>query len=243
MFKVKSGIVVACDVESLKALEKLVGSTSTLEFIAGYKIGSPLVIQYGLRRVSRIIKRISSLPVIYDHQKYGTDIPEICAGPQLKAIEASKIEGIIIFPQAGIETLKKSVESCVGAGITPIVGGEMTHKGYLDIEGGYISGDAPERIYRDAAALGVSHFIVPGNKPASIERCKKIIEMEGVGNPVFMFPGVGRGQGGDIKAAYKSTRPHQAFPIIGRGIYGEPDPREAAERLWLIIQEEIKKET
>ncbi|MEM3607819.1 MAG: orotidine 5'-phosphate decarboxylase / HUMPS family protein [Candidatus Bathyarchaeia archaeon] len=240
MFHVDHGIIVACDVEGLRALEKLVESTSSLEFIAGYKVGSPLAIRYGLRRVNRIIKEFSSLPVIYDHQKYGTDIPEICAGPQLKAIEASKIEGLIIFPQAGVETLRRTVESCLEAGITPIVGGEMTHKGYLEGEGGYISGDAPDRIYRNAAALGVTHFVVPGNKPASIERYKRIIEMEGVGNPVFMFPGVGRSQGGDVKAALKAAKPHRGFPIIGRGIYGEPDPREAAVEFWRMIQEEME---
>ncbi|MGC8849454.1 MAG: orotidine 5'-phosphate decarboxylase / HUMPS family protein [Candidatus Bathyarchaeia archaeon] len=240
MFNVDYGIIVACDVEDLKALCRLVKSTYDLEFVAGYKVGSPLAIRYGLRRISRVIKGISRLPVIYDHQKYGTDIPEICAGPQLKAVEASKIEGLIIFPQAGIETLKRTVESCLNAGITPIVGGEMTHKGYLEGEGGYISGGAPEKVYRDAAALGVTHFVVPGNKPASIERYKGIIKMEGVGNPVFMFPGVGRSQGGDVKAALKAIKPHRGFPIIGRGIYGEPDPRGAAMDFWRMVKEEIE---
>ncbi|MEM2122587.1 MAG: orotidine 5'-phosphate decarboxylase / HUMPS family protein [Candidatus Bathyarchaeia archaeon] len=240
MFKIEFGIIIACDVESLKALENLVKSTSNLEFIAGYKIGSPLVIQYGLNKIIRVIRGFSRLPVIYDHQKYGTDIPEICAGSQLKAIGSSGIDGLIIFPQAGVETLRKTVESCIEAGITPIVGGEMTHKGYLDREGGYISGDAPERIYRDAAALGVTHFIVPGNKPASIILYKEIIEREGVGNPVFMFPGIGKGQGGDIRAAFKASRPYRAFSIIGRGIYGEPDPRGAAMEFWRMIREEIE---
>lgn len=241
MFNVRSGIIAACDVEDLKALEELIRAISDLEFIAGYKVGSSLAIQYGLNRVCRIVKRFSRLPIIYDHQKYGTDIPEICGEVQLRAVKASGVEGLIIFPQAGIETLRRAVESCLAADVTPIVGGEMTHRGYLEREGGYISTDAPRRIYRDAAVLGVTHFIVPGNKPASIETYKKVIIEEGrVQNPTFMFPGIGKGQGGDIKEAFKAVKPYRAFPIIGRGIYGEPDPREAAIKLWSIIQEEIK---
>jgi orotidine-5'-phosphate decarboxylase len=50
--------------------------------------------------------------------------------------------------------------------------------------------------------------------------------------PVFLFPGVGKGQGGDIAEAFRQVAPHAALAIVGRGIYAQPDPREAAVQLW-----------
>ena len=44
---------------------------------------------------------------------------------------------------------------CFKFGLTPIVGDEMTHSKHLRSEGGYIADEAPKRMYRDAAKLGV----------------------------------------------------------------------------------------
>ncbi len=114
----------------------------------------------------------------------------------------------------------------------------MSHEGYLVKERGYIANDAPTRMYLDAADLGVNHFIVPGTKPRSTEKYRRLIEAR-VSDPVFMFPGVGKGQGGDVKAMFKAVKPHSALAIVGRGIYGETSPREAASTLWRIISENI----
>ncbi len=238
MFKIMFGILVACDVNNLKDLKELIEATSNLQFIAGYKIGASLPLLFGFEKVNKIIKNISTLPIIYDHQKYGTDIPSISANSTFEVIKDSNVDGLIIFPQAGIETLKKTVEACFNSDITPIVGGEMTHRGYLKKEGGYINNDAPKRMYLDAIHLGVTHFIVPGNKPKSIEEYTKIIK-DKVSNPIFLFPGVGKGQGGDITAAFKIIYPSSAFAIVGRGIYMEPNYKEAASKIWTNIAKEL----
>jgi len=46
------------------------------------------------------------LPIIYDHQKYGADIPELSGGNILEEFKKTGIDGLIIFPFAGIKTLE-----------------------------------------------------------------------------------------------------------------------------------------
>lgn len=233
-FSAKRGIVVACDVTDVGSLKTLVQATASLPFIAGYKVGMELALGYGLPRVAEVIRGITDKSIIYDHQKFGTDIPEICSGKVLEVMASAGVNGVIIFPMSGIETLKASILGCQARGLEPIVGGEMTHKGYLVGEGGYIENGAPERIYRDGAQAGVSYFVVPGTRLESIKRHCQLVEGL-VREPVFMMPGIGRGQGGDIVEAFLAVEPHRAFAIVGRGIYAEPDPAEAALRLWSSV--------
>lgn len=240
MFPIRFGLIPACDVSSLSKLQMLIEATSSLPFIAGYKIGTPLSIPHGLKSVSEVIRRYSDLPIIYDHQKYGSDIPAICARASLQAIIKSRIDGLIIFPHAGIETLQRTVNACFKAAITPIIGGDMTHKGYLARDGGYIADDAPTRIYQDAAKLGVDHYVIPGTKPQMIPKYRGVIEAS-IEDPIFLFPGVGKGQGGDIRVIFDTLQPHSAFAIVGRGIYSEADPTKAAINLWQPIQRFIKR--
>lgn len=234
LFKQTRGIVVACDVPDVVALGKLIKATAGLPCIAGYKVGMELTVKYGLLKVARAIVDVTDKAIIYDHQKFGTDIPEICGGKVLGVMSRAGVKGVIIFPLSGIETLKASIEGCEARGLVPIVGGEMTHKGYLIGEGGYIENGGPERIYRDSAERGVSHFVVPGTRLESIRKHRKIVESL-VQQPVFLMPGIGKGQGGDIVEAFRAVDPHRAFAIVGRGIYAEPDPSEAATRLWTSV--------
>ncbi len=236
LFSERRGIVVACDVPDLNSLRKLITATASLPFICGYKVGMELALAQGLNEALRTIKQITTKPVIYDHQKFGTDIPDICGGRVLDIIQAIGIDAVIVFPLSGIETLRSTIDGCRSRGIEPLVGGEMTHKGYLVEEGGYIENAAPERIYRDAAALGVTTFIVPGTRLASVCQYRKVIEPS-VSSPSYLFPGIGKGQGGDIVKAIKSVAPHSAYAIVGRGIYAEPDPTAAASTLWTAVRE------
>ena len=73
----KYGIIPACDVVDLKALKRLVKRTCLLEFIQAYKIGVKTVALEGIKRVVKEIRQLTELPIIYDHQKYGTDIPDL----------------------------------------------------------------------------------------------------------------------------------------------------------------------
>ena len=48
----------------------------------------------------------------------------------------------------------------------------MTHSGYLNETGGFLENNAPARIYEIAASMGVSEFVVPGNKPDKVLQYK-----------------------------------------------------------------------
>ena len=121
-------------------------------------------------------------------------------------------------------------------GLVPMVGGEMTHRGYLAKEGGYIEDDAPSRIYADAAKCGVDHFIIPGTKIDKMKQYKMLLEGKGK-TPTFLFPGIGSGQGGDVKKAFDAIEPHCGYAIVGRGIYAAQQKRTSAIKLWKEIGE------
>ena len=70
-------IIPACDVETLDELKRLVKATCAVEGVGGYKIGFDLVIPYGMKKVVEEIRGLTDLPIIYDHQKAGTDIPDM----------------------------------------------------------------------------------------------------------------------------------------------------------------------
>ena len=114
--------------------------------------------------------------LIYDHQKAGTDIPDL--EDALPDLVDAGVHAVIFFPFGGAETLERWTRSAVDAGLSVIVGGHMTQKRFLWSEGGFIHDEAPERIYRTAVQLGVREFVVPGNKPEFVDKYKGIIEDE-----------------------------------------------------------------
>lgn len=231
LFKSRYGIIPACDVMDIGDLEEIVKKTCDIEGIVGYKVGAILALKYGLSEICKKISSHADLPIIYDHQKLGTDIPEISGGDMLKVCKEAGVDAVIIFPQSGPETLKATVIASENEKLTPIVGGEMTHNKYLKSEGGYIADDAPERMYMDAAKLGVEHFVIPGTKVEKMRKYRLLLERE-LKEPKFLFPGIGREyQGGDIVAAFKTVKPFPSYAIVGRAIYAAKDIREAAERL------------
>ena len=77
IIKLKKSIIPSCDVNSLQKLTKLVKSTCSVNGVGAYKVGFELVIPYGIDKVVATIRKYTKLPIIYDHQKAGTDIPEM----------------------------------------------------------------------------------------------------------------------------------------------------------------------
>ena len=225
--KEKRGIIPACDVESLQQLEKLVKETNPVKGVTAYKIGFMLALGYGLPATVKAIRKHSQKPIIYDHQKAATDIPETADG-FMKACSSAGVDAVILFPLTGPETERQWIESAKKHKLGVIVGGEMTHKGFSEGEGGFISGEESVKIYEIAIDAGVKDFVVPGNKPERIKKYKELFDKSGV-DPTLYSPGL-VAQGGSIsesgKAAGKSWH-----AIVGRGIYSAPDMRKAAEGL------------
>jgi len=225
--KEKKGIIPACDVETLQQLEKLVKETNSVKGITAYKAGFMLCLGYGLPAIVKAIRKHSSKPIIYDHQKAATDIPETADG-FMKACRSAGVDAVILFPFTGPDTEKQWIESARKHKLGVIVGGEMTHKGFNESEGGFVANGAPEKIYKIALQNKVKDFVVPGNKPQRIAAYRKIIE-EFTDDYCLYSPGL-VAQGGSITESGKAAG-NRWHAIVGRGIYAATDMKKAAEEL------------
>lgn len=222
IIQLKKSIIPSCDVDSLEKLSRLVKATCSVKGVGGYKIGCELVIPFGMEKVVKTIRKITKLPIIYDHQKAGTDIPEMGA----KFMGACKgVDAVILFPQSGPETEVAWIKAAQLAKMNVIVGGEMTHPAFLKESGGFIDDNAPKRIYEIAASMAVADFVIPGNKPDKSLQYVSLIKNK-IKEPVFYSPGLIT-QGGNISDLAKNLE--QWHAIIGRAIYEVEDMKKAAE--------------
>ncbi|MCK5282186.1 MAG: orotidine 5'-phosphate decarboxylase [Nanoarchaeota archaeon] len=223
IIKSDRSVIPACDVPTLDKLKELVLETYSVEGIGAYKIGFELVIPYGMRKVIETIRDITDTPIIYDHQKAATDIPDT----GIKFMRACKgVKAVILFPQAGPETEQAWIKAAKEENMNIIVGGEMTHKAYLESDNGFLNNDMPTRVYTIAANLGVTDFVVPGNKPDKIKEYKALLEAMNI-KPTFYSPGLIK-QGGSLTAGAKAAG-ERWHAIIGRGIYQAEDMGKAAK--------------
>ena len=217
-------VIPACDVETLEQFEELVKQTADVNGIGGYKIGFELGLSFGLPAVIAAARKHTDKPIIYDHQKAGTDIPDTGKN-YAKLMKKSGVDTVIFFPQAGPETERAWIYHALDNRLNVIVGGRMTHPAYAVSEGGFITDEGALDMYRIAARAGVNNFVVPGNKPDVIKQVRDVIEAEGV-SPVFYAPGF-IAQGGKIEAAAKVAG-DRFHGIVGRGIYEVQDKKAAA---------------
>ncbi len=211
----------------MEKFEEIVRETCDIDAIGAYKIGFGLGLAHGLPTVVEVCRRYSQKPIIYDHQKAGTDIPDT---GKLFATTCKNagIDAIILLCQSGPETEKAWIKACQQEKLGVIVGGLMTHAKYLRSEGGFIADEAVSEIYSIAADNAVNEFVVAGNKPDKIMEFKKLLESKGV-DPVFHAPGF-ISQGGNITEA-ATVAGSKWHAIIGRAIYESVDVRKAAMEL------------
>ena len=225
-FQLRYGVIVACDVESIDEFKRIVEETSSVEGIVGYKIGCLLALKYGFSQLMDTAKESTDLPVIYDHQKAGTDIPQLGEGFAQVCADGG-VSGVILFPQSGPATEDAFIKALFRRDLVPIVGGEMTHPKYLSNDGGFIRENAPVEMYKIAAENSVDHFVVPGNKPEVIKKYHEMLSSI-VEEPKYCLPGIGR-QGGDIESAFRYLEGAAAYAIIGSAIYKQTNVGDAAE--------------
>lgn len=225
IIKLNKSIIPGCDVSDLEKLKNLVKETCSVEGIGAYKIGLQLCIPFGIRKVIDAIRKYTDLPIIYDHQKAATDIPEL--GEKF-ASAVKGVNAVILFPLAGPETEKEWIKACKKEKLGIIIGGEMTHKAFLETEGGFISGKEALKIYEIAAKEKVNDYVVPGNKPEKIKLYKAFLEARGI-KPIFYSPGL-IAQGGNITESAKAAGKNW-HAIIGRALYNAKDINKAAKEM------------
>jgi orotidine-5'-phosphate decarboxylase len=164
---------------------------------------------------------------MYDHQKGGTDVPHTGALFANVMAEAG-IDYAILFPFAAPSTGKAWIGALLKEGVIPVVGALMTIPDFLKDGGGYIDADAVGRIFDLASSLGVTDFVLPGNKPDAAMAFRQRIEAK-VQDPNYFLPGLGA-QGGDIASCSKAMG-KRWHPIVGRSVYEAKDPSSAVASL------------
>lgn len=223
-------IIPACDVDR-KKFEEIIRETRDIPQVGAYKLGAALSLSVGLPRLVEIARHHTDKPLIYDHQKAATDIPE--TGEAFASIaRRSGINAIILFPLSGPVTLTAWVKTALSAGLHVIVGGYMTHRGFLLSDDGYLDDGALSKIFTTAAALGVHDYVVPGNQPEVIRRVRELLQPHAV-DPTFYAPGFIK-QGGDITEAAKVAG-KRWHAIVGRALYEAHDIQKAALALTSYI--------
>ena len=142
LIKRQKSIIVAADVPDAQALRKLVKNTHRVRGIGGYKVGLELVLAHGLPKLVSIIRKYTSLPIIYDQQKAATDIPEM--GKRFAhACQSAGVNSVILFPFGGAETEISWIKACQKAKLITIVGAHMTQPRFLASQGGFIANSPP----------------------------------------------------------------------------------------------------
>ena len=218
------GIIPALDVLDLDAALRLVCRVAGRPSVYGFKLGFSLGLGHGLPEVVRRIREWTDKPLIYDHQKAATDIPDTGAmfGDVMKG---AGIDEVILFPHTGPRTLEAWTHALQERKIKPIVGAAMTHPAYLVSEGGFIADAAAAAICRQAAALGVSAFVVPLTKPELV--AKLAAEVPFTAEQEFYSPGFGA-QGGDPEK-FPALKKH--YVIVGRSLFAAEDPAKELARV------------
>ena len=221
-------VIVAADVQAEK-LSKLVESTYLVEGIGGYKVGLALALEKGLPNIVDLILYHTDLPVIYDHQKAGNDIPAMGA-TFAKVCSKAGVDAVILFPFAGPKTEKDWIQACQDQGLGVIVGAHMTQPNFLASEDGFIADESPDRIFTLAVEEGVRDFVVPGNKVEYVQHYKELFDnLLGIGNFTLYAPGFVT-QGGEI-SEFAAIAGSQWHTIVGSGIYNAEDMTFAANEM------------
>lgn len=222
------GIMIALDLESMDAQKRIIERTTGVEGVVGYKLGLAAVLRVGLAPAVRELRGFTSLPLVYDHQKAGPDVPVMAAKFAAICGEAG-VDGLILFPLAGPRAVSEFVGQALKHRLAPIVGGELPFPDYNASGGGYVIDGALDKIFRAAIPLGTDHFVVPGNTPDKVRHHAAWLTRE-LESPVLVVPGIGP-LGGSIGQTFTAAAGCRVYAVVGRAVYGAADPGEAARRL------------
>jgi orotidine-5'-phosphate decarboxylase len=170
------------------------------------KINWPLILSGGPEMIGKLARLA---PVICDFKV--ADIPNT---NRLIAEEAFRrgASGIIVQGFVGHDSAKAVVEVAKGKDVFIVT--EMSHPG-----GKEFTAPLADRLAKLAVEVGATGVIAPATRPERIAHVRSI-----VGRLLILSPGVGV-QGGSAADAVKQGAD---YVIVGRSIYGDPDPRAAA---------------
>ncbi len=229
LIPLNQSVIIAADV-SLDKFIALVHATADVPGISGYKVGFSLGLRYSLPQVVEAVRKndkTGRTRIIYDHQKAANDVPDL--GSEFASVcSDAGVDAVILFPHAGPTTQTAWTKAAQDKGLHVLLGLHMTHPQYLNSEGGYVNDRAPRRALELAASMGVSDFVLPGNKVKFVKSYRRLLDKTlGFGNFDVYAPGF-IAQGGQISEYALEAGPLW-HAIVGRGITLPPDMRAAAE--------------
>ena len=222
------GLVPALDVDPFPELLKVVEATTRVEGVVGYKLGLAGSLRMGLAKAIAAIREVSDLPIIYDHQKAGPDMPDM-AGKFSSICAEAGADALILFPVAGPTAVMSFVSESIKRGMAPIVGGHIPVPDYTISGGGFMIDDVLQRITAVAAKSGARHFVLPANDIGGVERHVHWAKETVPGFSLFLT-GFGA-LGGETQPAFSAARgATSCYAIVGRAVCAAPKPGEAAKR-------------
>jgi orotidine-5'-phosphate decarboxylase len=227
-FRSEYGIVPALDLESVEDIRRVVEDTCDVEGVVGFKLGMAGALRLGLANAVRSIREITDLPILYDHQKAGLDIPDMAKKFCAICREAG-VDGLILFPLAGPSAVAEFVTHSQRQELSPILGGDFPIVEYKVSGGGYVVDDGPTRILEHGFKMGVEHFIVPSTNLDGVRRVSELLSTPSR-KPTLLMTGIGT-MGGRIRDAFAAAPGCSCYAIVGRAVYASDSPKEAAKAL------------
>jgi orotidine-5'-phosphate decarboxylase len=228
-FRASHGIIPALDSETLDEIKAVIAATTRIPGVVGYKVGLTAVLRLGLAKAVQELRGFTDLPLIYDHQKAGPDVPDMAAKFSAICREAG-VDGLILFPVAGPRAVREFAGGAIRNGLLPIVGGDLPLPDYNVSGGGYVADDALSRIISEAVKLGVDHFVIPANNAPRVRQLAANIVDLIDHPPGLVLPGIGA-LGGSIRDVFAAAGQCRCYAVVGRAIYQAPDPAAAAKAL------------
>ncbi len=183
----------------------------TLKYIAGVKLGYPILFNIGLERIKSLVSRFrGSVFLIADFKI--ADIPSI-SGYISKKLREIGFDAAIVHAIVGEESVRS-----VSRVIPALALVAMSHKGSEIINSNV------DKLIEVGRRGGATGYIAPATYPQVIKIVRKTVP-----NTTIFSPGVGV-QGGGFGSALKSGAD---FEIIGRSITLSDDPENAAANIVL----------
>jgi len=179
------------------------------DLVDAVKINWPLIVSSSPSIITKVSKMAN---VICDFKV--ADIPNT---NKLITREAARLgaSGIIVQAFPGPDSVRAVVDASEGMDVFVVT--EMSHPG-----GEEFTAPLAEKFARIAMDCDATGVIAPATRPDRIKKIRAI-----VGSKLILSPGVGA-QGGTATSAIFMGADHV---IVGRTIYADPQPREAASRI------------
>ena len=201
----KTHIIVALDTENIESAYNVMDQTNDL--VDCIKLNYPLVLKEGLGIIDKL-KSKYNIPIFADFKV--ADVP-VTNSRIVKQVADAGADAIMVHGIVGPDGIENIMEA--DPHIAIVIQTEFTHPGGVIFTQGMA-----DTLAELAKTTGCQAVQAPGNRPERIRRIKELVGDE----LKIVCCGVGA-QGGSY---WDVLNAGGDFPIIGRAIYQNPNPRQ-----------------